>query len=78
MSELAHRRHDISNKVWKKLEPPLPDKKGNWGGIAQDTRRFINAMFRIMRTGAPWRVLPPHRPWLAPQKKTAPAPGGGR
>ncbi len=29
------------------------------GGVAQDNRRFINAVFWIIRTRAPWRDLPP-------------------
>lgn len=52
-------RHDISDEFWKKLEPLLPGRKGSWGGVAQDNRRFINAVFWILRTGAPWRDLPP-------------------
>jgi transposase len=59
MSTLTHRRHDISDKVWSKLDAHLPGRKGSWGGIAQDNRQFINAVFWIMRTGAPWRDLPP-------------------
>jgi transposase len=55
----AHRRHDISDKTWALLEPHLPGRKGTWGGIARDNRAFINAVFWIMRTGAPWRDLPP-------------------
>ena len=55
----AHRRHDISDRVWEKLEPHLPGRKGSWGGVAHDNRQFINAVFWIMRTGAPWRDLPP-------------------
>lgn len=52
-------RHDISDEVWALLEPLLPGRRGQWGGIAQDNRRFINAVFWILRTGAPWRDLPP-------------------
>ncbi len=56
---LAHRRHDISDRVWLLLEPHLPGRAGRWGGVAQDNRRFINAIFWILRTGAPWRDVPP-------------------
>jgi len=55
----AYRRHDISDRVWVLLEPHLPGRAGSWGGIAKDNRRFINAVFWILRTGAPWRDLPP-------------------
>ena len=51
-------RHDISDKAWKKIEPHLPGQRGQWGGIAENNRRFINAVFWIFRTGAPWRDLP--------------------
>ncbi len=56
---MAHRRHDISDRVWLLLEPHLPGRAGSWGGVTQDNRRFINAIFRVLRTGAPWRDLPP-------------------
>ena len=56
---LSHRRHDITDKVWLKLEPHLPGRKGSWGGIAKDNRTFINAVFWVLRTGSPWRDLPP-------------------
>jgi len=55
----AHRRHDLSDELWAKLEPHLPGRAGNWGGVARDNRRFLNAVFWILRTGAPWRDLPP-------------------
>ena len=55
----AHRRHDISDQVWEILEPLLPGGKGKTGRPAQDNRRFINAVFWILRTGVPWRDLPP-------------------
>lgn len=59
MDCIAHRRHDISDKAWKQLEPHLPGKMGDWGGVAKDNRLFINAVFWILRTGSPWRDLPP-------------------
>lgn len=58
MSSSQH-RHDISDRVWSILEPHLPGQSGLWGGIAKDNRQFINAVFRILRTGAPWIELPP-------------------
>jgi len=54
-----YERHDITNEVWAILEPHLPGRKGSWGGVAEDNRRFINGVFWILRTGAPWRDLPP-------------------
>ena len=58
MENMQH-RHDISDEVWALLEPHLSGQVGQWGGIAEDNRRFINAVFWILRTGAPWRDLPP-------------------
>jgi transposase len=55
----AQRRHDISDKVWALLAPHLPGQAGQWGGIAKDNRLFVNAIFWVLRTGAPWRDLPP-------------------
>lgn len=56
---LAHRRHDISDHIWQRIEDFLPGKLGKWGGRAKDNRTFINAVFWIIRTGCPWRDLPP-------------------
>ncbi|WP_291302270.1 IS5 family transposase [Desulfovibrio sp. MES5] len=53
------RRHDLSDEAWALLEPHLSGQSGQWGGIAKDNRLFINAVFWILRTGAPWRDLPP-------------------
>ena len=56
----AYQRHDISDEVWNKLASHLPGRAGAWGGVAKDNRKFIDAVFWILRTGAPWRDLPPH------------------
>ena len=53
------RRHDISDRVWLLLQPHLPGRKGSSGRNARDNRKFINAVIWILRTGAPWRDLPP-------------------
>ena len=55
----ALHRHDLSDATWAKIEPLLPGRRGAWGGIAKDNRRFVNAVLWIVRTGAPWRDLPP-------------------
>jgi len=52
-------RHDISDEAWALIEPHIIGKRGQWGGIAEDNRKFVNAVFWILRTGAPWRDLPP-------------------
>ena len=55
----AYHRHDSSDRVWNILAPLLPGGPGKVGRPAQDNRRFINAVFWVLRTGAPWRDLPP-------------------
>jgi len=55
----SYHRHDISEAEWGLIEPHTIGNKGTRGGNARDTRRFINAVFWILRTGAPWRDLPP-------------------
>ena len=55
----SHRRFDLSDRAWNLVEFLLPGRRGQWGGIARDNRLFLNAVFRVIRTGAPWRDLPP-------------------
>jgi len=57
--ENALHRHDITDKAWELLSPHLPGQEGQWGGRAKDNRLFINAVFWVLRAGAPWRDLPP-------------------
>ncbi|MGR9087317.1 MAG: IS5 family transposase [Gammaproteobacteria bacterium] len=59
MTYLGFLRHDISDRVWQLLDPHLPGRQGVWGRKACDNRLFINAVFWILRTGAPWHDLPP-------------------
>ncbi len=36
--------------------------KGSWG-VTKDSRKFINGVFWILRTGSPWRDLPHKGVW---------------
>ena len=60
LEALAHRRHDISDDLWDLLRDHLPGGKGKVGRRAADNRTFINAVLWVLRTGAPWRDLPPN------------------
>jgi len=42
--ELADRRHDIFDKIWRLLELHLSGRAGSLGGVAQDNRLFINVV----------------------------------
>ena len=55
----SYERFDISDNLWTLIAPHTIGNQGTQGGNAKDTRRFINAVFWILRTGAPWRDLPP-------------------
>ena len=49
----------MSDKMWVKLAPLLPEHMGKGGRPSADSRTFIDAVFWVLRTGAPWRDLPP-------------------
>ena len=51
------RRHEITDEQWKRIAPLLPGKDRD-PGVTADNRLFLNAVFWIARTGAPWRDLP--------------------
>jgi len=55
---IKQHRHDIRDEAWAKIEAYFPGQRGQWGGIAEDNRRFFNGVCWILRTGAPWRDLP--------------------
>lgn len=58
------RRHEIEQEAWERIEGLLPGKAGDPGVTAADNRLFINAVYWIAKTGAPWRDLPPRfGPW---------------
>lgn len=52
------RRHEISDETWNAIKDLLPGQEGDPGVTAKDNRLFVNALFWIAKTGAPWRDLP--------------------
>src|SRR5262245_30016265 len=52
------RRHEISESDWGRIKHLLPGQPGQHGGVAEDNRRFLNAVLWVARTGAAWRDLP--------------------
>ena len=55
----ACHRHDLTDAQWECIRGLLPGREGSRGRTAEDNRRFVNAVLWILRTGAPWRDLPP-------------------
>jgi transposase len=51
-------RHAISDADWDRVKGLLPGQPGQHGGVAEDNRRFLDAVLWIARTGAAWRDLP--------------------
>lgn len=49
----------LTDQVWQRLEPHLPGKASDSGVTAKDNRLFLEAVFWHVRTGSPWRDLPP-------------------
>jgi len=45
----------LDDDTWTKLKAMLPKPKGRHG---KDDRLFLEAVYWIIRTGAPWRDLP--------------------
>ena len=50
---------DVSELVWEIVGPLLPSERGRWARPSLDNRQYFNGMMWIMRTGSPWRYLPP-------------------
>ena len=46
-------RYELTDDEWTLIRPMLSDTAGR-----ADGRRVLNGIFRILRSGAPWRDLP--------------------
>lgn len=52
------RRHELTDEQWSRIENLLPGRPGQHGGVADDNRNFVNAVWYVAKTGIPWRDLP--------------------
>lgn len=52
------RRHELSEREWKLVEPHTLGQPGRAGGTGADNRLFVNAVIWRVRTGVSWRDLP--------------------
>ena len=52
-------RKMLRDDQWERIEPLLPGKATDPGCTAKDNRLFVESVLWIMRTGSPWRDLPP-------------------
>jgi len=55
-SVLRFMRYELNDHEWSVIKPMLPDKPS--GVPRVDDRRVLNGIFRVLRSGAPWRDLP--------------------
>ena len=49
-------RYDLTDFEWSVIEPLLPTKRR--GVKPKKSRRVLNGIFWVLRTGAPWRDMP--------------------
>lgn len=55
-------RHELTDAQWPLVEPHIPRRPGPRGKLGD--RNFINAVLWRVKTGAPWRDIPPrYGPW---------------
>ncbi len=54
----------LSDEMWARVEPLLPDSAGRPGRSFRDHRQVIEGVLYRLRTGVPWRDLPAEfGPW---------------
>lgn len=58
---------DLTDGEWFRLEPLIPPAKAGGRPRKTDMRAALNAIFYLLRTGCPWRYLPPR---LFPPRST--------
>ena len=63
-------RRTRTDAQWARIADLVPGKAGDPGATGKDTRRFIDAVLWMARTGSPWRDLPGEfGPWNTVHKR---------
>lgn len=58
------RRHEINDQDWERIKDLLPPENTGEGRPSKPNRIMLNGMLWKVKTGAPWRDLPPRfGPW---------------
>lgn len=59
------RRHELTDSEWERVKQYIPEKQpGTQGRPPSDSRKNLNGIVWLARTGAPWRDLPErYGPW---------------
>ena len=52
------RRHELTEREWRLIEPHTLGRDGTAGGTGRDNQLFVNAVVWRVRMGVPWRDLP--------------------
>jgi putative transposase len=49
---------DLSDKEWLCIRPHLPEHTGQGRPRLHDSRAILDAVFYVLKSGCPWRLLP--------------------
>ena len=65
------RRYELTEEEWERLEKYFPGRQpGTLGRPRKDSRKMLNGIFWIARSGAAWRDLPErYGPWPTVYKR---------
>ena len=61
-SSMAPHRHELTEEQWERIKDLLPPDHGQAGRQPRPNQVIVNAILWVLRSGAPWRDLPPHYP----------------
>ena len=57
-------RYELADEQWEQVKHIFPTRRIKCGRLSHEPRQVLNAIFWILRSGAPWRDLPErYGPW---------------